>query len=86
MVETIQPRNTWTRVTSSTPVKKIRRRRDQQEDKEFQKHLAGKDTPSDHEETGDSDPNTTDTTPAPEKKKKEAGSSVKTGKRIDIVI
>ena len=86
MVETIQPRNTWTRVTSSSPVKKIRRRRDRQEEKKFQKHLAGKEPKADQEEAGESGSNATAETTATGKEKAKSGSSDKPGKRIDIVI
>ena len=86
MVDTIRPRNTWNRVSSPAPVKKIRRRREQQEQKQFQKHLTGKDTPSDREDNGEPEPHPEEKSGVTDKKNVESGSSAKPGKRIDIVI
>lgn len=86
MVETIRPKSTWTRVSSTAPVKKIRRRSRQQEEKQFQKHLADKDSSPDREESSESDPNTKETAAVRDKENTESGSSSKPGKRIDIVI
>ena len=85
MVDKIQPRNTWSRVASSSPVKKIDRRRDQQEEKKFREHLARKDASEDRKENTESDAQAIDAA-ATKKKSSDSGSSVKPRKRIDIII
>jgi hypothetical protein len=86
MVDKIQPRSTWPRVTSTVPVKKIDRRRDQQDDKKFQEHLAEKDASADSDEKDKPDPATGDTSAAKKGKNTDAVAPAKQGKRIDIIV
>ena len=88
MVDTIQPRSTWPRVTSPVPVKKIDRRRDQQDGKKFQEHLAEKDASADQDETDKPDPATQAGGASEAKKGKNADAIAPTeqGKKIDIIV
>jgi len=86
MVEKIQPRNTWSRVTSPSPVKKIDRRRDQQERRKFQKHLAEKDASAGDNEDNEPESKAAGSTGAKEPDKTDPGAATKPGKRIDIIV
>ncbi len=86
MVDTIQPRSTWPRVTSPTPVKKIERRRDQQDEEKFQEHLAKKDASTDHDENDKPDSPVESTSDKKKVENADAGGPAKQGKRIDIVV
>ena len=88
MVDTIRSRSTWPRVTSPAPVKRIERRRDQQDEKKFKEHLAEKDASTDHDENDKPDSATKGDGTSETKKAKntDAEAPAKQGKRIDIVV
>ena len=86
MVDTIRPPNTWSRVTSPTPVKKIDRRRDRQDEEKFQEHLAKKNASADQDETDRPDGETQEAAGKKDAEKTDSGAAKKSGKRIDIII
>ena len=86
MVENIKPRSPWTRVSSSSPVKKIGRRRDQHPGKKFREHLSEKQASAGQKENAEADPQAADATTIAEKENATPGSPVKPKKRIDIII
>ena len=86
MVERIQPRSTWSRVRSSSPVKKIDRRSDHHPEKKFREHLSKKSASEEQEENTGSDSPAGDATAVAKKEKDTPGSPAKPGKRIDIII
>lgn len=94
MVDTVRPPNNWPRVTSTAPVKKIGRRKEQQEGKKFREQLAGKHKSAGQDEAADSDRRPADDPAATEAEGPETGSQGKPVKKpvkkplkkIDIVI
>ena len=86
MVENIKPRNTWSRVSSSPPVKKIDRRRDHHPGKKFREHLSEKQASAGQKENAEADPQAVESTTVAEKENTPADSPVKPKKRIDIII
>jgi len=86
MVENIKSRNTWSRVSSSPPVKKIDRRRDQHPGKKFREHLSEKHGSAGQKENAEADPQAVESTTIAQKENATPGSPVKPKKRIDIII
>ncbi len=86
MVDTVRPPNNWPRVTSPAPVKKIGRRKEQQEGKKFREHLAGKQQSADQNEAAEPEASEAESPDTDSQGKTVKKPVKKPAKKIDIVI